>query len=253
MEIKSIRKAIDILCLFAKEARDLSTTEIAQQLGMTKSTVSRILSTLADGQLVVQSNSTRKYHFGGKILEFAGVLLSTLDVRFIASPYARKIQTTINETVYMYVLEDDHRVCIDFVQSTREILSFISIGHKGPLHAGASGKVLLAFQPDDVRDNLLQRIELVPYTKKTIASKDILRKELDKIRKQGFAVSIEEVLDQFNSVAAPILDYEGKVLASLGISGLKSRFRPPIIKEYAKLLTEVTATISREMGYGGLK
>lgn len=247
--ILSIKRAMDILDIFGKDGRQLGVTEVAKRSRMNKSTVSRVIATLEHCGYLTQSEETKKYYLGGKILALSAVILSNIDEKKVAAPYIRNLNSRINETVDLYIIDGHHRVGIERVESTHEVRTAFQIGNRAPLHAGAPGKVLLAFLPDDKREQLIDELELRQYTSHTITDKNILRQDLQKIREQGISISVEEYVSLFAGISVPIYDRTGAVKAALGVTGLASRFTPKKIKEYGGLAKETAAAISRELGY----
>lgn len=249
--LKSLTSALNILNSFTFDASEQSVSEIARKLLMNKSKVSRILSTLAAGNLLVKSTSNQKYRLGSKVLELASIYFSKRDLRTIALPYLEELKRETNETVAIFALEGDHRVCLDRLESPQEIRMSMRVGEHLPLHAGASSKLLLAYLPAERREKLIKNKELYKLTPYTITSRETLEKELIKIRKQGFAVSFQERVSLAAAVAVPIVDYAGGVVAGVSIGGPAMRFTPQKVKKYAALAKETADRISRELGYRG--
>jgi DNA-binding IclR family transcriptional regulator len=249
--MKSIKSALDVLNCFTDDNREQGVSEISRQLGMHKSKVSRILSTLATGDLLVKSESNRKYRLGPKILRWAAILLSQTELRTLALPYMEELKRKTGETVNLFVLEGDCRICIERVESPQGIRMVSRIGEPIPLPAGAVGKLLLAYLPEKKRKELIKRVKLTHVTPKTITCKKELDNELQKIRKQGFAKSFQERVPLAGSLAAPIKNYTGEVIAALSIGGPVMRFTPQRVREYLISLKETAHQISRELGYQG--
>ncbi len=247
--LKAIKRALDILMVLGQDSHELGVTEIAKRLAMNKSTVSRVLATLKAEGFVTQNPADRKYRLGLKVLELASIVLSTMELRKVAAPRIRELSEKVNETVDMYIIDGHHRVCIDRAEGNREVRTALSVGNRAPLHAGAPGKLLLAFLPEEKRNALVKDLHLRAFTSKTITSPVKLLEELDTIRNQGFATSLSEYVDLFNSVAAPIRDSSGSVIAALGMSGLVNHFNADKVPEYAAETVKTADLISRELGY----
>ena len=247
-EIKSVKRAIDILDVYGQQGGEIGVTEVARRLRMNKSTVTRVMSTLQTGGYLAQDRESRKYRLGGKILALSAIMLSTMEVRGIAAPYIRELSKRINETVDIYITEGEHRVCIDRIESTHDVRTSFRIGNRATLYAGAPGKVLLAFLPDEKREEVIQHLTLKKLAANTITDKHKLRKELDKIRKLGVSISLGEILDMFTGISVPIRDHTGEVVAAIGVSGLSVRFTPETIKEYLSLAKQTAKGISKELG-----
>lgn len=250
--LKSVNRACDTLNLFISGGAEHSISEIALKLNANKSTVSRIMSTLAAQNIVERSMVNRKYRLSGKIWELAEVYLSNLDLRTTALPYLRELRAQTDETVSIYSVTEDDRICLERLESSQFLRPALEIGHHAPLTAGAPGKVLLAYLPLDKRNKLIERKGLPRYTEHTITTREELEKELDKICNQGFAVSYGEYIEYCTTVAAPIRNYTGEVIGSVAITGLVMRFTPEMERESSILVKKTAANISRALGYRGI-
>lgn len=251
-DVKSIRRALDVLNCFIHDVREQGVSEIAQELGMNKSTVSRILSTLKAANVVQRSQGNQKYRLGSKVLEWAAIFLSQADLRTTSLSYLGKVKAKTNETVSIVVMEGDIRVCVERINSSEAIRQVINVGERFPLHAGSAGKLLLAYLPEDKRKELIQRTGLPQLTRHTITNEYALERELDTIRQRGVAVSFEERVPLAASVSAAIRNHTDKVIAALSVSGPVPRFSPQKVKEYSLLVKETADKISQELGYQGI-
>jgi IclR family KDG regulon transcriptional repressor len=199
----------------------------------------------------VKSESNQKYRLGPKILGLAAILLSKTDLRAIALPYMDELKRKTGETVNLFILEGDCRICIERVESPQGIRMVSNIGEPIPLPAGAVGKLFLAYLPEKKRKELMQRVHLTQVTPKTITCKKELEKEVQKIREQGFAKSFQERVPLAASLSAPIRNYTGEVIAALSLGGPVMRFTPQRVREYVISVKETAHKISRELGYQG--
>jgi len=247
--IKSLQSAMDIINSFTFDNYKLGVSEIARKLGMNKTKVSRTLSTLAVSNMVIKSESSQKYRLGPKVLQLASIYVSRGNLRAIASRYCKELRRETLETVGVFIREGDSRVFIDCLESPQELSFTPKVGERAPLYAGAPGKLLLAHLPAEKRENLIAKNGLSRLTPHTIKKRRELEDELEKIRKQGFAVSFEERVPSSASIAVPIRDYTGEVISGLGIVGPAMRFTPEKIKRYAVLARKAGDEISRELGY----
>jgi IclR family transcriptional regulator, KDG regulon repressor len=250
-KIKSVNKALDVLDFFLVEAGNHSMTDIARKLKIHKSTVSRLMSTLESEGYLYQCPVTRKYRLGGKILALSATLLANIDVRDIAAPHIRELSKKIGQVVEIFIIEDDHSICIDRVESIQKVRISFHVGERTPLYAGAPGKLLLAFMPPEERDKMIDNLHFLKLTPNTNTNRDDLRKAVKQIHEKKLAITSGEVVEVFTSVAVPIYDSTKKVIASMAISGLSSTFTPSTIEVYTKMARDTSAIISRAMGYLG--
>jgi len=248
-KITTLERTIEILDCFTPEHSELGVRETARLLGMSHSTTGRLLSGLKDMGVLNQNPATKMYSLGGKVLAWAGSYNSTLDVRNRALPYLEELHTETQETISLYVLEGDVRVCVERLESTHNIRMVARIGRRLPLYAGSAGKVFLAFLPESKKDEILSRTAFDPLTPVTITEVKELNKEIAKIRKQGFAESHGEWILEASGIACPIFDRTGNVIAALTLSGPSQRFTKETVARFIPIVLRVASEISQSMGY----
>ncbi len=200
---------------------------------------------------MVQAPTDQKYRLGPKVLELANIFLSTLDWRAVAAPHLKDLRNKTDETVMVFVIDEDQRVCLEILESSQELRPSLKIGSRFPLHAGSAGKLLLAYLAKEDRRRVLSRTGLPRFTKNTITELRGLEKELDRIRKDGYAVSHQERVPFLSSVSTPLRDSKGQVVAALCVDGLTARFTPKKVKKFIDLAVETASRISWEIGFSG--
>ena len=245
----SAKRVLGILDLFSTEYPEYGVTQAAQSLGMNKSTVARIMSTLEKKGALKKNTENRKYRLGAKVCNWTRVFNETLDLKFIAKPYLKKLSMNTGLSSAVMIVDGDKRLCLDATESTHMLRLQQIPGAHHPLHAGAAGKLLLAYIPEEKRNQMLARSGLPRFTARTITRMNDLQKELDRIQKQGYAVSSGEYVELAVSLFAPVRDYSGEVVAAIGIAGLTSQFMPEEQLKYVDIVTEVAMELSRETGY----
>jgi DNA-binding IclR family transcriptional regulator len=248
--IQSIQRAAAILRSFTEATPELGVTALSRKVGLHKSTVSRILSTLQQEGLIDQNPETGAYRLGLGLISLAGVALGRLDVRGVAQPYLDALVEVSQETINVTVVDGRECVNIERVSSPRPIRYVGWIGRRTPLHCTASGKVLLAYMEPAEREAVLP-LPLPRYTDKTITELDALAESLARVRQQGYAIVHEEFEEGFSGLAAPINNHTGKVVAALSISGPTYRMDPEEVKSCIDPLLQTARTISAEMGHIG--
>ena len=167
----------------------------------------------------------------------------------LSLPVMVRLQEQTRETISLYVMEGNDRVCVERLESPETVRIVARVGRRIPLYAGSAGKVFLAYLPEARRDEILANIKLIPMTKRTITDVDELKSNLSKIQRQGYAVSKGEWVLEASGVAAPIFDQFRRITAALTISGPSQRFSEEKIHEIAALVKPAAEEISREMGY----
>ena len=244
--VASVERASDVLfCLAGGDPRR-GVTEIASELGISKAVVHRILTSLVQRDLVALDAGTRLYSLGPAVLELAAAYRSQLDVRALALNTMRDLVRATDETSTLSILHNGRRVYVDQVTPNREVRMTVEIGSSFPLHAGASSKAFLAWLPADERRRHVEA-PLDPLTEATIVNPSELARELDRIREQGFAVSLGERQPGAGSVAAPLLDDQLRPVAVLSVCGPLQRFKSEVAAAAAELVSAAKA-LSRKLG-----
>lgn len=248
-KIQTLERTISILDCFTLDEPVLGVREIARKTGLSSSTAGRLMANLKDFGILNQDTETLLYMMGSKVLAWAGIYTATSDIRTQALPVMVRLQDQTRETISLYVLEGSERVCVERLESPETVRIVARVGRRIPLYAGSAGKVFLAFLPDERTEEILNTTKLIPMTKRTITDADELRTNLQKIRKQGYAVSKGEWILEASGVAAPVFDQHGRIAAALTISGPTQRITDERIREIAGLVKEGASLISSEMGY----
>jgi len=248
-QVKSVKRAFEILGLYTISRQELSMSEVTRELGMNKSTAARLMATLESVNMLKRC-SNRKYCLDGMVMETARVFLSNLDLKAIASPYLIELNKKTNDLVSINVIRGDKRFCLDYIESSHPVRYVVEQDHiYSPLHAGAPGKLLLAYLPDNKIEEIIKRTGLPRYTNNTITKREDLKKEIESIRENGIAISKGEHVKHACTVSAPIRDYKDKVVAALSISWIMIGDTSVKEQTYPKMVKEVANSISRELGY----
>lgn len=248
-DFQALNHIIAILDSFTIEQSQLGVREVSRRTGLSPSTAGRVMLALKDAGLLQQDAPTRAYSLGPKVLAWAEVYSSSFDIRLLALPAMRELHSSTQETISLYILDGNDRVCIERMESPHSVRIVSRIGRRLPLHAGSAGKLMLAFLPSERREAIISSAPLARLTENTITDPNQLRQELEEICRKGYAFSNGEWLMEAAGVAAPILNERGDLLASLTISGPAQRFTAEVVEDYAELIRKVTARISSQLGY----
>lgn len=249
--IQSVERAAAILRTFTDADSELGVTTISDRLGLHKSTVSRLLSTLQHEGFVEQDPETGKYRLGLGLITLAGAVLEQMDLRRVAQPYLNALSESTQETVNISVLDGSECVNIERIASPKPIRYVGWIGRRTPLHCTSTGKVLLAYLTPEERDQILPDT-LPRHTDKTITDRAVLERTLEQVRQQGYATAHGELEEGLSAAAAPIRDHTGRVVATVSISGPTYRIGPGRIEKYVALLGETAHKISVHVGWTGV-
>jgi DNA-binding IclR family transcriptional regulator len=247
--VQSVDRAVSVLEILARHG-EAGVTEIADELEVHKSTAFRLLGVLENRGLVAQEKERGKYYLGAGVLRLAGAAAVRLDISQEGVPVCRELAGELGETANIAVLDDDAAVNVMQARGTASVTAQNWLGRRTPLHATASGKVLLAHLPPTLREGLLAR-PLHRFTEHTVTGAAVLRGELETVTGQGYAITQEELEIGLAAVAAPVRSHDGKVIASISVSGPVYRLTPDRLPDLAKRTLAAGIELSRRMGWGG--
>jgi IclR family transcriptional regulator, acetate operon repressor len=248
--IQSVEKAVEILYAFDHNAPELGVMELSRRLDLHKSTVSRLLATLERSNLVERNSETGKFRLGVGLIALAGQVVRHADLRTAARPYLEELAQRCRETANLVVLHQEMCMNVEqFVPADRQVKDIGWVGRRTPLHATSTGKVLLAFTPAAMRDQLIAGRPLVEYTPRTIMDVVLLKEELARVGHQGYALGLEELEVGLNSVAAPVRDHTGAVVAAASLSGPTYRLTGELLPDLTSHVLETASLISRALGW----
>lgn len=222
--INSIKRAIRILNLYRDGEQYIGITEMARRLDLSKTTVFRIVRSLEAEGWLVQSLDSSKYRLGFEILAVASSLYRRHDWRNIALEVMTNLKNIVQETVILCAYTEDTGVCIEKVECAEQIKLTSETGQVIPLHAGATGKAILANLPREDQERILAK-PLARYTDGTQVDPEILRQELEQIRRQGYAITVGESNEGAMAIGVPIFDRRGKLLYGLSVAGPMERMQ----------------------------
>lgn len=246
--IQSLEKGLDLLFLFTEEKPLLTIEEISSSGGLPKSTCYRFLSTFKKKNLVDLDGTSGKYKLGVRLLKLASVIHHSMSIAQIALPYLQKLSAVSGETAQLVVLTQNEGVCVERVESTETLRVMPDRGATIHLHSGASGKVIMAFLPEEERSRIIQEKGLKRFTPNTITRPAALNRDLEEIRKRGYALSDQEIYMGVEAVVAPIFDHRGRVTASVCVAGPRERFTHKKVASLIPRVKEAARNISVHLG-----
>lgn len=245
--VQSVDRAATVLQILAREGQ-AGVSEIAAEMGIHKSTASRLLAALVAREFVQQDRDRGKYQLGFGILRLAAAIPGRLNLVQEAGPFLRNLAASARETVNLAVLRSGYAVNVDQARGPSTLGTQDWVGSLTPLHATASGKVLLAALTAEERGALLQSTRLPRFTSRTLTSRARLEEELLEVAHAGLATTREEYEIGLVSAAVPVCDHRGVVIAGISVSGPEFRFDPGGAAVVAAL-REAALAVSTRMGY----
>ncbi len=248
--VQSVERTLRILELMAEKGHPMALSDISGQLNLKISTTHRLLRTLIIKGFAEQDPYTGKYQLGIKTFRIGNTALYNLDIRAVARPYLKQLVDKYRETANLAILDQGDVVYIDQVESERMVKMIARLGSRAPSHSNAVGKVLLAGLSEAELERYLKVSRLHRYAPNTIVSAKELLREVERVKKCGYALDLEETEEGIRCVAAPIYNHLEKITAAAGISGPSSRITVAYLeKELMKAVKETARCISFKLGY----
>jgi DNA-binding IclR family transcriptional regulator len=248
-QVQSVDRAIAILYLLAQHG-GAGVTAIANELGVHKSTAFRLIAALESGNLIEQDGERGKYHLGRGVLRLAAATTARLDLPSESRPVCRRLAVDLGEAVNIAILDSGAATNILQEYGRSAITGHNWLGQRTPLHATASGKVLLAHADLEIVKEALG-VALHRYTAHTLTEPASLEAELAAVRERGWAATNEEFEIGLNALAAPVYDGTGQVVAAVGVSGPSYRLTAEAFPAAAAHLLAAAQEISARLGYFG--
>lgn len=246
--VQSLDRALNILEVLGNNPKGLGVTDLSHEVDLHKSTVHRLLMTLAQRGYVEQDKETDKYKLGIKIVELSSKILSNMELRNVARPFLEELMEIANEVVHLCVLREGEIVYIDKVEFP-SIRMYSQVGRRAPVHCTGVGKAILAYLPQDKVINILKTKGMPAKTPNTITNLTDMLSHLQEIRQLGYAVDEIEHELGIRCIAAPIFDHTGEVMASISIAGPESRLTKERVPKLAPIVKDFAFKISQRLGY----
>jgi IclR family transcriptional regulator, pca regulon regulatory protein len=242
--VQSLERGLSVIQAFSDERPTMTLAEVARSTGLTRATARRVLYTLCT--LGYASTDGKRFRLTPRILDIGYAYLSSLDLTGIAQAEMELLVERTHESSSAAVLDGTEIVYVVRVPTKRIMTISLGLGSRLPAYAASMGRVLLADLTPDQLDEYLSVAKLEPLTDHTITDPAVLRDELDKVRRQGWALVDQELEEGIRSVAAPLRDRTGRAVAALNVSShagridlatLRGQFLPDLV-ETASRITE---------------
>jgi IclR family transcriptional regulator, KDG regulon repressor len=248
--IQSVDHSLDVLEVFQGEDDELGITEISRRLKLHKNNIFRILATLESRGYVEQNPANDNYRLGLKALELGQAYIRHTGLLRVARPVMESLNAKVNENVYIGVLKGRYAYYLDCAESSQTVRVLSRVGCHVPPYCSSMGKSQLAWESAENILSILNKKELRRFTTKTITDRDEVLRQLEAVREKGYAIDDEEWDEAVRCVAAPIFDYNRKVVGAICISAPSVRMSmEKVEKEYSVLIREAGEEISTRLGY----
>jgi len=246
--VRAVERALLIMECFDDQHPERGISEIAQAVGLHKATAYRIVTTLVNYGYLEWIEETQKYRLGLELTNLGFKVIRRMDLRREALPFMKQLVQEWDETCDLSIFDQGKVFYIEILRGDHALTISAAVGQRLPAHCTASGKLFLAYLTEPDLGEILDQ-PLTKFTENTIISLNELRKQLDIIRNQGYAVDYEEYELGVCAVAAPIFDRMGNVIAAIGSPSPTSRMTQERITVIAESFKNAAQAISHRMGY----
>jgi DNA-binding IclR family transcriptional regulator len=246
--IGSLLHGLEILDMFERDRPEIGIGEMAQQLGLHRSTTSRLAATLAMAGYLESAGEPGRYRLSGKLAALGELVPSDGRVRSVATPHLQELVQNLGETGHLAVLEGTEAVTVEVVDGWQTVRMHSWVGKRSPAHCSSMGKALLAGLTAADIAGLYPSTRLEARTAKTITDRAELTRHLAQVRERGYALDREELEPHLCCVAGPVFDRTGTVVASISLSGPDSRIDEASIPEMADAVCRTGWQISAQLG-----
>jgi IclR family transcriptional regulator, pca regulon regulatory protein len=250
--VQSLERGLAVLRAFSSTSPELTLSDVARATGLTRAAARRFLLTLQD--LGYVRGDGRLFSLTPRVLELGYAYLSGSTLPEIAAPHLERLVEDVHESSSVSVLDGPDVVYVARVPTSRIMTVSINVGTRFPAFATSMGRVLLAGLPEPELDSYLAGVDLAQLTSRTVSDPATLRRVIDKVRTQGWALVDQELEEGLRSVAAPIRDRHGWVIAAVNTSAHASRVSldtlrrnllPPLLATAARIEADLSAVDAR--------
>lgn len=241
--IRAVERAIDVLYCLARNCDPIGVTDIQQTVKLSRPTLYRLLTALERKGMVRSSGDPQRFALDHRVVELAGAWLGGNDVVTAGQPFLNALWQATNETVAMFVPVDARtKICVQELQSRQALVFVRGVGFAEPLTVGSSGKAILAFMP---AEDIAAALADLPDA----GAREALRRDLARIRRQGYSLSSGEVIKGASAMAAPVFDRAGRVCASVSVFGPEARLAGDHHALCLRELRRTAGDVSSAIGY----
>lgn len=241
----ALEKALIVLDAVTCQPQPIGLPDLSDRVGLPRQTAHRILSQLEKAGLIARSNIRDRFMVGPHLTQLALASLLSANQAAPVHNVLQKLVDDVQETCIIALLKGMESIYLDRIECDWDLRTHLRVGSRVPAHCTASGRVMLAYLPEVLREKLLTSAKLVPQTEKSITDVAVLQEALKEVREQGYALNVEEFLIGVASVAVPVCDRSGQVLAALTMHGPMLRLSPAIAIERVPRLQAAAKEIAQ--------
>jgi IclR family transcriptional regulator, KDG regulon repressor len=245
-QYSSLRNALRLLNLFSVDEPELQLEDIATKLEIGQSTAYRLVHTLIEEGFIVRDPSVKSYRLAASFLAFSQTIITRLDLCRLSLGIIEKLCETTGETAHISIFKDQQVLYLLKIDSSYPVHLLSHAGRENPIHCTSTGQVLLAYQSDETIEQVINR-GLICYTSKTTTDPIKFMNLLKTIRSQGYAVSQEQLHEGVVSIAAPVKNTKGNIIAAVSIAGPTSRLNEQTIPKLIKQVQQASDIVSEKL------
>lgn len=235
----TVVRAISVINFLNDVSGPQGVSDISKGLGLSTTIVHRLLTTLKMEGMVFQDPRSKLYSLGTVFLDYANKIMTEMPIAPVIEPWLLSLRNETGETVGFYMPTGKMRICVMEYESQQEIRRSVGVGKRLPLHIGASGRAILAFQSEELQERQLA----------TLPPED--RGQLEELLKQtrelGYATNEEEISSNVAALSAPVFDQQDRVIGALSVSGPLFRWNRQTMEEYIPELIAATKEITHSL------
>ena len=249
LKSKTLTRALDIIDVFDYDNRELTAQELSQRTGIPLSTLYRLIKDLETRGYLKYDSHLATYGLGMRFFELGCVVAQQIELPEICGPIMRQLSDQYEATVMLTAVYRNEVICLEVIQSRRILRLAMERGSRLPFYAGAGSKVLMAFLPETAIDQLLGQQPIVAFTRHTMTDPLAFKQDLAEIRRQGYALSDQEMNTGAVGIAAPLYNAQREVVAGLTLAGPNSALPAERFPEYIEAIQVAATECSARLGY----
>jgi DNA-binding IclR family transcriptional regulator len=247
--VQVLDRALSVMEALAQNKDERSLAEISDAVALHKSTVHRILMVLERHRLVLKNPATGRYRLGLKLFELGSKAIAGTDLREHARPYLSRVMFETGETVHLCLFDNGEVLYVDKIEPQKSVRMSSTIGRRSPAYCTSVGKAILAQLPPEEVEEMILRFGLQRRTKRTIITPVELHADLAHTRARGYAIDDEENEDGVRCVGAAVLDYSGRPVAAISVSGPAFSITKEKLPKVSRPVVAAAQALSAELGY----
>lgn len=247
-KVRVLGRAFDILEALSRENAPMTLSEISEAVGLSKSTVHRILTAMLDRSFVAKTDAG-SYTIGFKIIELASTHINNLELLTEAAPFLDKITRELDLTAHLGILDGPDVVYLEKLDGHPNSQMYTRVGHRSPGFCSSIGKCLMAGMSSEELGEVLDLCDFKRYTKNTITDRRELIRHLRQVRLQGWAMDDEEFEEGHRCIGATIYDYRGLPVAAISASGSAGVLTDEMLDKTIERVKLWASQLSRQIGY----